>query len=78
VVYDERSGDTHLLEPVAAAAIRTLEAAPATADEWIACVTARLGIAPDDELRGRFAELIARFDELGLIVADAPEPPHAD
>jgi PqqD family protein of HPr-rel-A system len=79
VVFDERSGDTHLLEPVAATALRALRGSPATTEELLQRVCAELGLALEPELRRSFEQLVRRLDELGLIESvHDPERPRAD
>jgi len=67
VVYHPGSGDTHLLDPLAADALRLLEASPA----GVAALIERLAgsaAAPAAEKLGAAVESMLRvFDEVGLI-----------
>lgn len=67
MVYHCPSGDTHLLEPVAAETLRILDDSTATTDALLAEVVARLGIPSDATLRDRFEQLLDRFHELGIV-----------
>jgi PqqD family protein of HPr-rel-A system len=67
VVYHRESGDTHLLNAVAAAALECLAESPATADDLTGHVAAHLGLEADEPLRSRMSQLLATFDDLGLI-----------
>ena len=60
VVYHGASGDTHLLNPAAAAILRRMESAPATIED----VARMLG----DASLPHATDLLDRFAELGLIV----------
>jgi PqqD family protein of HPr-rel-A system len=76
VVYHVESGDTHLLNSVSAEALRSLEQAPADADELTGRVSQRLEIEPTDTLKSQLRQLLAEFDQLGLIEpVDASERP---
>jgi len=78
VVYHRESGDMHLLNPVAAEALKLLETGPASVDDLTDRVAARLGPAPARELRREMGELLATFDDLGLIEpVDDPARPGA-
>lgn len=77
VVYHVQSGDTHLLNPLAAEALRCLCDASATVEELAAHVARTLDVEPDDELLRQMQQCVAQFDELGLIEpADAGEATH--
>lgn len=67
VVFDCRSGEIHLLNPVAAEALKLLEERPADANDLTRELGAALGQAPAPEFRGHIEDLLGRFDELGLI-----------
>ena len=78
VVYHCESGDTHLLNPAAAEALKFLETRPAGADDLAEHVAARLSLAAGGQLRREMAELLAAFDDLGLIEpVDDPARPVA-
>lgn len=67
VVFDTRSGDIHLLDPVAAEALRCLEGASATVDELRQKLGGSLGLGDEPELSQYVAKLVGELDELGLI-----------
>jgi PqqD family protein of HPr-rel-A system len=67
LVYHGESGDTHLLNPVAASALRFLEHTAATAEDLAAHVASELGLAPGEALAGEMKTLLETFDELGLV-----------
>jgi PqqD family protein of HPr-rel-A system len=66
-VFDSRSGDIHLLDPVAAEALRHLEDTSATVDELSRRLGAALGLEDEGELPRYVAKLVGELDELGLI-----------
>lgn len=65
VVYHEASGSTHLLDPVGATLLRTLERGPHSTDALQAAVAEALGVAADAVAR-RVALLLREFERLGL------------
>jgi PqqD family protein of HPr-rel-A system len=65
VVFDEGSGDTHLLDPLAAEVLKALEEAPGDVPALIARV-GRLGIERDPEIERHVRATIQRFLEAGL------------
>ena len=67
VLYSSGSGDTHLLDPVAAEALRILEIESVSLFELVELVGRSLGIEPDDELASYLEQLIYRLEKLGLI-----------
>jgi PqqD family protein of HPr-rel-A system len=67
VVFDSHSGDTHLLNQVAAVALQLLGETPASADELARRVAQRLGRELEPESVGRFRELLSQLDDLGLV-----------
>lgn len=76
VVFHPDSGDVHLLNPLAGEALKALEIGPVGAEDLARCLAARRQGTDARELTDPMAELLATFDELGLIepVADAPQP----
>jgi len=73
ILYQSSSGETHYLNETGAAVLHLLGQAPGT----VADICRHLGMtgdtAADEALLDRVEALIARFDELGLIVGcDAP------
>jgi PqqD family protein of HPr-rel-A system len=67
VVFDSLSGDTHLLNQVAATALQLLGDTPASADELAHHVARRLGRELEPESVGQFHELLRQLDDLGLV-----------
>ena len=67
VVYNSGSGDTHLLDPVAAEALQILEREPANLTELAGNVSASLEIELDSELSGYLERVLSYFHRLGLI-----------
>lgn len=67
VVYHTGSGDTHLLNDIAADLLRLLADRTLSADELASLYGRSAGVEPDQEFHGRVAALLAEFDDLGLI-----------
>ena len=67
VVFDDGSGDTHLLDLVAGEVLKVLQEAPADSSQVTARVALRLDATPVVELAGRVQETIRKFREVGLI-----------
>lgn len=67
IVYHVESGDTHLLNHVAAQALRLLQDAPSNVSELAERVTAALGGVADETFMQHLGRLLAEFDESGLI-----------
>lgn len=67
LVYHCESGDTHLLNVVAGKALKFLQTCAASADEVTGHVASSLGLEADAQLQAHMQELLATFDELGLI-----------
>lgn len=67
VVFNPASGDTHLLNAVAAFVLRSLETRASTTEELRALVSAWRGGPPDDSLSRDVEALVSELDELGLI-----------
>ena len=67
LVFNNASGNTHLLTPIAARALRLLENAPLTVDEIAKKIAAEADVDVDDELVDQVATLVANLDDLGLI-----------
>lgn len=70
VAYHDGSGDTHLLGPVEAAAIRALQKSPADVDGLTQQVAMELGLPPDTDLSTHLTALIQEFRKLGLVEPD--------
>src|SRR5262249_9723902 len=67
VVYNPASGDTHLLNPVAAAALQCLEQSPTSLAQLTEWVASELDLESEPELRQHLEKLLTQFEELGLI-----------
>lgn len=76
VVYQPFSGDTHLLNPLAAEALRHLSHVTATVREVTAHVAEVLELQVDDELHRKMEQCFERFIQMGLIeIADGAAQP---
>jgi PqqD family protein of HPr-rel-A system len=80
LVFDPRSGDTHLLDPVAEVSLRVLCIQPRTLGELAADVARQIELPVDAELSRYLEALMARLIELGLVQphsagADLPTEP---
>ncbi|MFU8858344.1 MAG: HPr-rel-A system PqqD family peptide chaperone [Deferrisomatales bacterium] len=69
VVFNPLSGEIHLLNESAAAALDFLATDPADGPELAARVAKRLGLQRDPELTEHMTRLIWELDELGLLQA---------
>lgn len=67
VVYNTGSGDTHLLDTLAAEVLQSLEREPADLSELIDRVVASLKIEPDSKFSDYLEQLLYDFHKLGLI-----------
>jgi len=67
LVFNTTSGNTHLLTPTAARALRFLENSPATVGEIAKMIAAGADVDTDDELIDQVAKLVENLDDLGLI-----------
>ena len=67
VVYNTGSGDTHLLDPVAAEVLQSLEIESADLPELIDRVAASLRIEPDSKFSAYLEQLLSDLHKLGLI-----------
>lgn len=67
IVYHCQSGDTHLLNTIAAEALKLLQQSPASADELTKLVASSLDLEANKALLQHMEKLLATFDELGLI-----------
>jgi PqqD family protein of HPr-rel-A system len=65
IVFNQASGQTHLLDALSAAALRELEQHPRTLTELAGHLAEQYGLGPVD-LRERLIGICRRFDELGL------------
>jgi PqqD family protein of HPr-rel-A system len=67
VVFHPDSGDTHLLDPVAAATLRLLEAGPTSATTLVERLSRDARIPLPDDLPDAVTQILQVFDEVGLI-----------
>jgi PqqD family protein of HPr-rel-A system len=67
VVYHIPSGNTHVLNLVAAEALHALERDALDSSELVERVASSLETSPDDTFGQHIEKLLAQFDELGLI-----------
>ena len=67
VVFNVGSGDTHLLDSIAAETLGQLERSPAHVSELIHRVSTALEASPSPELAARVEQLVAEFAALGLV-----------
>jgi PqqD family protein of HPr-rel-A system len=67
VVYHPDSGDTHLLDPLAAEALRSLEASPAGAAALVERLAGSADATGVEELGAAVERMLRVFDEVGLI-----------
>lgn len=75
VLFDPRSGETHLLDPLAREILDLLIEHPRTGAQTAAALGALIG-GPAEELRPRVEEAMAEFDRLGLIFPATESSPH--
>jgi len=67
VVFDEGSGNTHLLDFLTAEVLKALEQSRGAVPALIERVAARLDLDPDADLERRIREVVERFREAGLV-----------
>jgi PqqD family protein of HPr-rel-A system len=67
VVFSSGSGDIHLLNTLAAEALRVLEEAPGAALDVAARVASRGDLELDHDLVSEIEKLLAELDRVGLI-----------
>ena len=72
MIFDEGSGDTHLLDPLAAEFLKVLEESPEEVPGLARRLGARLDLGSDPDLTGRVRELVERFVAVGLVEAAHP------
>jgi PqqD family protein of HPr-rel-A system len=72
VIFDEGSGDTHLLDPLAAEFLKVLEESPGEVPGLARRLGARLDLARDADLTRRVRELVERFVAVGLVEPARP------
>lgn len=67
LVYHPPSGDTHLLNPLAAAALARIERSSISTEQIITQVLAELDLPASDELAAELREFLMNFHEFGVI-----------
>lgn len=67
VVFHPPSGDTHILNPLAAEALRHLGDGPASAGQLTEHIAALFELQADGELHRQMEQCLTQFAELGLI-----------
>ena len=67
MIFDLKSGDTHLLDEVAREGLDCLVDGPLQVEELAERLAARLQIDPDADLTTYVRLLLQRFDDLGLV-----------
>jgi PqqD family protein of HPr-rel-A system len=67
LVFNPRSGDTHLLDFAAAAGLRCLEEQPRDMDELLRALAARLEGEMDDQLAEYARRLVVHLQAAGLV-----------
>ena len=73
LVFDEASGDTHLLDVVGAAVFHCLLQSPALGEtDLLHRVAALLELPPDDDLLDQVEEILRRFARFRLLEAVTP------
>jgi PqqD family protein of HPr-rel-A system len=76
VVFDPRSGCTHLLNEMAAAALKTLASRTLDARELSELLAAEFGVSADEELIDRVVEMLDYLDAMGLVEPESCEAWH--
>ena len=72
MIFDEGSGDTHLLDPLAAELLKVFQESPGEVPALARRLAARLDLELDADLTGRVRELVNRFVAVGLVEAARP------
>jgi PqqD family protein of HPr-rel-A system len=67
VVYDEVSGDTHLLDSITACALRKLQEQPASLGDLADHVTSHLSLQEPAELHDYLDDVLGKLHRLDLI-----------
>jgi PqqD family protein of HPr-rel-A system len=68
LVYNVQSGNTHVLNPMAAQVLDSLQRHPGTVPQVSQKIAADSGVELDDELVSHVERLVADLDELGLVL----------
>jgi PqqD family protein of HPr-rel-A system len=72
VVFEAGSGDTHQLDPLAAAVLMCLESEAQDINELAEIIASELGMPLSADLTARMGQLIEQFTTLGLVEAVSP------
>jgi PqqD family protein of HPr-rel-A system len=72
VVYNDRSGETHLLSAIAVSMLNQLKKTPATFSSISTCLASEWEFESDEELRQTIHGMLAELDGLSLIEACRP------
>ena len=75
VVYNEATGDTHRLNPLAAEMFHSLLAEPATLPQLTERVAHSIGIEIDEELARRVKAVVRQLRSFGLLYSCEPALP---
>jgi len=67
VLYDPRSGEMHLLDPMAREILDSLSEGPMTTSGLVDALAEIMENTEVEEVRTRVAEMVAQFDRIGLI-----------
>ena len=71
VVYNPSTGETHLLDLFAGEILKLVEQEPGSVNDLVQRVVVALDVGETADLASTVRELIARFDQLGLIESAA-------
>jgi PqqD family protein of HPr-rel-A system len=67
IVFNESSGNTHLLNPTAAKILSMVQSQPSSAQEISLKIASESGLAADEEILQRVNVVLETLDSLGLI-----------
>jgi PqqD family protein of HPr-rel-A system len=67
IVFNESSGNTHLLTPTAAKILSMVQSQPSSAQEISLKIASESGLAADEEILQRVNVVLETLDSLGLI-----------
>lgn len=71
IVYHPRSGDTHILNPLSAAALQLLQQQQATCSQIVDHVADLFTLKADGQLLQQMEECLSQFHKVGLIESQA-------
>ena len=72
VIYNDNSGDTHLISEAAASLLQRLRQSDADTASLVTACAAEWELEADEELVAAIRDLLAELDSLGLIEAYTP------